>query len=73
MDNKILTNEALFNLTGYKQPKKQRAWLAAAGIWFKEDRNGHPKTTWDHVNNPISLRLAKPVDPELQTPNFDAI
>ena len=41
MTDDILTNDAIRKLTGYKQPKKQCAWLAAAGIWFKEDRNGY--------------------------------
>lgn len=45
MTDDILTNDAIRKLTGYKQPKKQCAWLASAGIWFKEDRNGYPRTT----------------------------
>ncbi len=73
MTDDILTNDAIRKLTGYKQPKKQCAWLAAAGIWFKEDRNGYPRTTWNHVNNPITFRMGKNLNPELTTPNFDAM
>lgn len=73
MTNEILDNEAIRTLTGYTQPKKQCAWLAEAGIWFKKDRNGYPRTTWNHVNNPISLRLAGGMSSEASTPNFDAM
>jgi hypothetical protein len=73
LTNDILSNEALCILTGYKQPAKQSAWLARAGIWFKPDRNGHPKTTWTHVNNPISLRPGNEQGTAMNTPNFDAI
>lgn len=73
MTDDILTNDAIRKLTGYKQPKKQCAWLASAGIWFKEDRNGYPRTTWNHVNNPIALRMVPDVKTELNIPNFDAM
>lgn len=73
MSEHVLTDEALQTLTGYKQAKKQCEWLAKAGIWFGQDRNGKPRTTWDHVNNPISLRLTEKRRSELDTPNFDAM
>lgn len=73
MSDDVLTDEAIQKLTGYKQAKKQCEWLARAGIWFGQDRNGRPRTTWDHVNNPISLRLAAQRRPELDNPNFDAM
>lgn len=73
MSDSILTDQALEQLTGYKQAKKQRAWLARAGIWFGLDRNGRPRTTWSHVNNPVSLRLATQRRPDLDQPNFDAM
>ncbi|EQB7517687.1 DUF4224 domain-containing protein [Escherichia coli] len=59
-------------LTGYAKPSKQCEWLSRAGIWFQPDKNGHPSTTWHHVNNPVSLRLT-PAESEINTPNFGAI
>ena len=73
MVSKVLERNDLVELTKFKQPKKQCAWLARAGIWFQTDRYGYPVTTWDHVNNPISLRLTAQRKPELDTPNFDAM
>lgn len=70
--NEVLTDEALCTLTGYKQRSKQRAWLARAGIWFAPDCNGSPRTTWHHVNHPLSLVGNAPAS-ELSTPNFGAI
>jgi hypothetical protein len=72
MSNEVLTIDALRELTGYAQRGKQREWLARAGIWFHPDRNGCPRTTWYHVNNPLPLRLAERQDPE-NSPNFDAV
>lgn len=69
----ILTESDLFDLTKYRQRKKQCAWLASAGIWFKEDRNGAPVTTWFHVNNPIPLRGPHNFSSESNEPNFDAM
>lgn len=73
MSDEVLTDVAMQKLTGYKQSKKQREWLARAGIWFGQDRNGRPRTTWDLVNNPISLRLAVQRNPDLDIPNFNAM
>jgi len=33
----------------------------------------YPRTTWNHVNNPIALRMVPDVKTELNTPNFDAM
>ncbi|EEK5733366.1 DUF4224 domain-containing protein [Salmonella enterica] len=73
MNNEILTREAIQSLTGYKQRCKQRDWLARAGIWFEPDRNGDPRTTWYHVNNPLTLRRETMQSLELSTPDFGAI
>lgn len=73
MAENVLQRSDLVSLTKFKQPKKQCAWLARAGIWFQPDRDGYPVTTWDHVNNPISLRTSPLRRPELDTPNFDAM
>ena len=69
----VLTEDDLFNLTKYRQRKKQCAWLAKAGIWFSEDRNGGPVTTWSHVNNPIPLRRSSLIHSEIVEPDFDAM
>ncbi|SUW63258.1 Uncharacterised protein [Buttiauxella agrestis] len=71
--NDVLSPEALRSLTGYKQPKKQRQWLASAGIWFMPGRSGHPSTTWYHVNHPLSLLNLQSADASRTEPNFEAM
>lgn len=71
--NDILSPEALKALTGYKQPSKQCQWLASAGIWFMPGRSGHPSTTWHHVNHPLGMQNARPVDTSRTEPNFEAM
>ncbi|QKN84035.1 DUF4224 domain-containing protein [Scandinavium goeteborgense] len=73
LNSEILTTDAMRELTGYTRKGKQCEWLAHAGIWFRPDRNGSPRTTWFHVNNPLALRLAENREPENDTPNFDAV
>lgn len=73
MKSGFLERHEVAAMTKFKQPKKQCAWLSRAGIWFQPDRDGYPVTTWDHVNNPISLRLAEQRRPEQDSPNFDAM
>ncbi|HAJ7159816.1 TPA: DUF4224 domain-containing protein [Escherichia coli] len=73
MTDRFLTKEEITEFTGYTQAKRQRRELAKQGIWFAQDRNGNPKTTWFHINNPLSLRLNNIPDSELTAPNFDAM
>lgn len=73
MSDKILSTNDLVTLTKYKQPKKQCAWLASAGIWFERGRDGRPSTTWYHVNHPLSIHRTQPVDSSRTEPNFEAM
>ncbi|WP_336885685.1 DUF4224 domain-containing protein [Xenorhabdus sp. Sc-CR9] len=46
--------------------------LKEAGIFFITRRDGRPRTTWDHFNNPLSQRLIN-YAPVPQEPNFGAL
>ncbi|MGL5343281.1 MAG: DUF4224 domain-containing protein [Plesiomonas sp.] len=68
----IVSNEIIIELTGYKTPRKQCELLKQYGVWFIVGRDGRPKTTAEHINNPLASRL-KPVQDEKAQPNFGAI
>ncbi|MEI9717429.1 DUF4224 domain-containing protein [Enterobacter kobei] len=59
-------------LTGYKIPSKQCESLRDAGIFFITRRDGRPRTTWAHFNNPLSHRQ-KAIDANSPQPNFGAL
>jgi|TARA_R110002095_G_scaffold45597_1_gene40886 hypothetical protein len=51
----FLSDKEVVELTGYKQPTKQRIKLSKDGIHFVADRHGKPKVTWNQLesaNNP---------------------
>ncbi|QGV94597.1 DUF4224 domain-containing protein [Klebsiella pneumoniae] len=73
LDNEIISNADLERITGYKIPSKQSQCLRDAGIFFVEGRDGRPRTTRAHFNNPLAQRLRQNnVDNSLQ-PNFGAL
>jgi hypothetical protein len=39
----FMTDDELFELTGYRQPKKQIAMLKKQGVPFNVNASGHPK------------------------------
>ncbi|EOW7638908.1 DUF4224 domain-containing protein [Salmonella enterica] len=53
-------------------PSKQRDILREAGIFFITRRDGRPRTTWGHFNNPLKHRAQTPVV-EVAEPNFGAL
>jgi hypothetical protein len=44
-----LSPDELLDLTGYRAPSKQCAWLAAHGFLFERRRNGTPAVLRSHV------------------------
>lgn len=71
-DNTIISDEMITELTGYTIPSKQCDTLREAGIFFITRRDGRPRTTWGHFNNPLKHRAQAPVV-EVAEPNFGAL
>lgn len=70
--NDIISDADIEKLTGYKIPSRQCEVLRDAGIFFITRRDGRPRTTWAHFNNPLSHRqnVTGNFDPQ---PNFGAL
>ncbi|PHM69279.1 DUF4224 domain-containing protein [Xenorhabdus kozodoii] len=68
----IISDDDIAELTGYQIPSKQCATLKEAGIFFIVRRDGRPRTTWAHFNNPIAQRVRN-YAPVPQEPNFGAL
>ena len=70
--NDIISDADIEKLTGYKIPSRQCEVLRDAGIFFITRRDGRPRTTWAHFNNPLSHRqnVTGNCDPQ---PNFGAL
>lgn len=71
-ENDIIPDADIEKLTGYKIPSKQCEVLRDAGIFFITRRDGRPRTTWAHFNNPLSLRQKGTGNSDPQ-PNFGAL
>ncbi|BCU90750.1 hypothetical protein B7R70_06885 [Yersinia pseudotuberculosis] len=71
-DHDIITKEEMIELTGHHYKTKQCESLRRAGIFFIERPDGHPKTTWGHFLNPVSLR-GKHAEQEKEEPDFEAM
>lgn len=71
-DNSIIPDDVIAELTGYTTPSKQCESLRKAGVFFIERRDGRPRTTWKHLNDPLALR-AKPQTTENNEPNWGAL
>lgn len=70
--NTLISDAELEELTGYSSPSKQGEVLKAYGIFFITRRDGRPRTTWEHFNNPLSHRHIAAV-PDAIEPNFAAL
>jgi hypothetical protein len=46
--NLFLTASELFDLTGYKIPSKQKAWLQGQGFIFRVAADGRPRVDRSH-------------------------
>lgn len=71
-DNCIISDDVIADLTGYTIPSKQCETLRDAGIFFIERRDGRPRTTWAHLNNPLKYRNQVQA-PEILEPDFGAL
>jgi len=71
IDNAIISDADIEKITGYKIPSKQCQCLKNAGIFFVVRRDGRPRTTWTHFNDPLSSRKAP--DSSHYEPNFVAL
>ena len=69
--NDIISDADMFALTGYKIPSKQCECLRNAGVFFIIRRDGRPRTTWSHFNDPLSRRKNQG-DSDIE-PNFGAL
>ncbi|MDO6466770.1 DUF4224 domain-containing protein [Neptunomonas phycophila] len=50
----ILSEADIEELTGSSQPKLQEQILRKSGVWYLKRRDGRLRTTWHHVNHPIT-------------------
>ncbi|ELV7529299.1 DUF4224 domain-containing protein [Edwardsiella ictaluri] len=75
--NDIISDPDIEILTGYKIPSKQCKTLREAGIFFITRRDGRPRTTWAHFNNPLSHRQrmqdTNPTPTPTPEPDFGAL
>lgn len=60
-----LSDQELEDLTAYKQPSKQIAWLKRHGVRFMVAANGHPRVLRKEVENTENSQA--------RTPNFEAL
>jgi len=67
----IISDTDIEKITGYKNPSKQCQCLKQAGIFFVVRRDGRPRTTWQHFNDPLSSR--KQTTNDMNEPDFGAL
>ncbi|PHM33289.1 DUF4224 domain-containing protein [Xenorhabdus innexi] len=67
----IISDADIIELTGYLIPSKQCEALREAGIFFVIRKDGKPRTTWEHFNNPLAQRAT--TTQVVQEPNFGAL
>lgn len=70
MKSRIVSDDEIEDITGFKSPAKQCQKLTEFGIFFIKRKDGRPRTTWDHFNNPS--KLFKKTSNDI-LPNFEAI
>ncbi|MBA6066139.1 DUF4224 domain-containing protein [Pseudomonas mosselii] len=69
MNNEILSNEELTELTGYKARGYQRRWLEERGWVFVETRSGRPLVGRYYVRMKLGVGLeVAPIAPPPDTP-----
>jgi len=71
-ESDIISDDDIEMLTGYKIATKQCEVLRDAGIFFITRRDGRPRTTWRHFNDPIAHRHREIGDSSIE-PNFGAL
>ena len=70
-NNEIISDADIEQLTGYKTPSNQCQCLKNAGIFFMVRRDGRPRTTWQHFNDPLTSR--KQTTNDMNEPDFGAL
>ncbi|XBS71120.1 DUF4224 domain-containing protein [Acerihabitans sp. KWT182] len=70
--NDIICDADIEALTGYRIPSKQCEALREAGIFFLIRRDGRPRTTWQHFNDPLAFRNKVTGESNIE-PNFGAL
>ncbi|EGB8767685.1 DUF4224 domain-containing protein [Salmonella enterica] len=73
MSDRFLTEEELEDATGASQKSLQKEVLTLNGIYFIERRDGSIRTTWYHINPPVSRLLPPAGYQPVPGMNFDAI
>lgn len=66
----FLTDDEVFELTGYKYPKWQVAWLRERGWIFETNRLGRPKVEREYCRSKMGNQVA---DTATVQPNWAAI
>ncbi|WP_038910908.1 DUF4224 domain-containing protein [Dickeya dadantii] len=72
-ENDILSEDDLMELTGYKYASGQIKILTRNGISFIPNKDGHPRTTWAHVNAVLNGTPAPELEDDDAGINFDGI
>ena len=65
MSDFLLSREEIYELTDYRQPSKQIAWLRKQGVRFMVAADGHPRV--------LRRDLEKPENQPSRTPNLEAL
>lgn len=73
MNDRFLTDEELAEATGSPQKSLQKEVLQQNGIFFIERRDGAVKTTWYHINHPITRLMPPTGSTPIPGMNFTAI
>ncbi|WP_023640411.1 DUF4224 domain-containing protein [Dickeya zeae] len=73
MGSEFLSKDDLVYLTGHIYPSKQIEVLRRAGISFIPNRDGHPRTTWTHVNAVLNGTPAPELEDDDIGINFNGI
>ena len=66
-----LTNDELYDLTGYKRPSEQARWLRAHGYYVECNARGVPRITHNQVEDKrrISPAATQTQQPTVSEPN----
>jgi len=66
----FLSSDELYYLSGYKKPKRQIAWLRAAGFIFRIAADGHPRVDRSHYEKVMGCAPDASSMRTKTTPNF---
>lgn len=69
----LLTNDELYELTGYKRACDQITWLRARGWRFELNRIGRPRVDREYYRQQMGLQPGAAPAPAEAEPNWNAI